>query len=112
MSFGIQRASAPIFLLALATAAPASAQAPRVGTPVPGLPNAVWADANHDGYVDGYLQYHAGTPPPKSAPAKPAPAQRIGGSVPGLAGALWADANNDGQIDGYVYRGQYYRGKP
>lgn len=36
-----------------------------LGAPIPGVPGSVWADANNDGYVDGYVsngRYYAGRP--------------------------------------------------
>lgn len=43
-----------------------------VGGSVPGLPGAVWADANSDGCVDGYVRdglYHSGAPVIQPLPA-------------------------------------------
>lgn len=64
-------------------AAPApGVQGPLVGTAIADLPNAVWADQNNDGVVDGYVQngqyyagapqaVQAGAPAPMSMPAPP-----------------------------------------
>ena len=110
-----------------------------VGAAIGGLANAVWADRNNDGYVDGYVsngQYYQGTPQGYDPTLRSVAGGAIGGAalggaagalipglgilegavvgaaVGGLAGALWADRNNDGQADGYVYQGQYYQGAP
>lgn len=109
------------------------------GAAIGGLPGAVWADQNGDGYVDGYLlkgQYFSGAPAgydPEShavlagtngsaalgtaagavLPGVAIPSSAvIGAPVGGLAGAFWADRNNDGVVDGYIYHGQYYPGAP
>lgn len=109
------------------------------GAAIGGLPGAVWADQNGDGYVDGYIlngQYFSGSPAgydPAShgvlvgtkggaalgsaagavLPGTSIPAGAvIGAPVGGLAGAVWADRNNDGVVDGYIYQGQYYAGAP
>ncbi|WP_395000533.1 hypothetical protein [Sphingomonas sp.] len=95
------------------------------GAAIGGIANAVWADNNRDGYVDGYVQngqYYSGTPqgydPTLRRVATGAidgaflTGAVIGAAVGGLAGAVWADNNGDGQTDGYVYNGQYYPGAP
>jgi hypothetical protein len=109
------------------------------GAAIGGLPGAVWADQNGDGYVDGYLlngQYFSGVPagydPGTHAvlagtndsaawgtaagavlPGVSIPSGAvIGDPVNGLAGAFWADRNNDGVVDGYIYQGRYYPGAP
>ena len=110
-----------------------------VGAVIGGLADAVWADSNNDGYVDGYIQngqYYAGTPQGYDPTLRGVATGAIGGAalgavagavIPGLsilqgavigaavggvAGAIWADRNNDGRVDGYVYNGQYYEGAP
>jgi hypothetical protein len=109
-----------------------------VGASIGGLPGAVWADQNNDGYVDGYVyndQYYAGTPPGYDATLRRVASGAlgavlggvagavipgvstlegavIGAAVGGVAGAIWADRDNDGRVDGYVYNGQYYQGAP
>lgn len=109
------------------------------GAAIGGLANAVWADNNRDGYVDGYVQngqYTAGTPQGYDPTLRGVATGAIGGAalgavagavIPGLsvltgavigaavggvAGAVWADNNGDGQPDGYVQNGQYYPGAP
>ncbi|MEO6040897.1 MAG: hypothetical protein ABIP41_03260 [Croceibacterium sp.] len=109
------------------------------GAAIGGIANAVWADNNRDGYVDGYVQngqYYAGTPQGYDPTLRRVATGAIGGAalgavagavipgvsvltgaaigaaVGGLAGAVWADNNGDGRADGYVYNGQYYPGAP
>ncbi|MCA1653868.1 MAG: YMGG-like glycine zipper-containing protein [Sphingomicrobium sp.] len=109
------------------------------GAAIGGLGNAVWADQNRDGYVDGYVQngsYYPGTPQGYDPTIRGVATGAVGGAalgaaagalipgvsvlqgavigaaVGGLAGAVWADNNGDGQPDGYVYNGQYYPGAP
>jgi len=109
------------------------------GAAIGGLANAVWADRNNDGYVDGYVQngqYYNGTPQGYDPTVRRVATGAIGGAalgavagavipgvsvltgaaigaaVGGLAGAVWSDNNGDGQADGYVYNGQYYPGAP
>ncbi len=66
----------------LATGPAPVAQGPLAGTAIGGLPNAVWADQNNDGVVDGYVQngqyypgapqaVQAGGPAPMNMPAPP-----------------------------------------
>ncbi len=110
-----------------------------VGAVIGGLANAVWADRNNDGYVDGYVQngqYYTGTPQGYDPTLRRVATGAIGGAalgavagavIPGLgilegavigaavggvAGAIWADRDNDGRVDGYVSNGQYYAGTP
>ena len=110
-----------------------------VGAAIGGLANAVWADRNNDGYVDGYVQngqYYTGTPQGYDPTLRGVATGALGGAalggaagalIPGLgilegavigaavggvAGAIWADRDNDGRVDGYVYQGQYYPGAP
>lgn len=110
-----------------------------VGAAIGGLANAVWADRNNDGYVDGYVsngQYYEGTPQGYDSRTRSVASGAIGGAalgaaagavlpgvgllegavvgaaVGGLAGAIFADRDNDGRVDGYVYQGQYYQGAP
>ena len=109
------------------------------GAAIGGIANAVWADRNNDGYVDGYVQngqYYSGTPqgydPTLRRVATGAVAGAalgavagavipgvsiltgavIGAAVGGVAGAVWADNNGDGRPDGYVQNGQYTPGAP
>ena len=109
------------------------------GAAIGGISNAVWADRNNDGYVDGYVQngqYYSGTPQGYDPTLRRVATGAIGGaalgaiagavipgvSVPtgaaigaavgGVAGAVWADNNGDGRADGYVQNGQYYPGAP
>lgn len=109
------------------------------GAAIGGIANAVWADRNNDGYVDGYVQngqYYSGTPqgydPTLRRVTTGAVAGAalgavagavipgvsvlngavIGAAVGGVAGAVWADNNGDGRPDGYVQNGQYYPGAP
>ena len=110
-----------------------------VGAAIGGLGNAIWADRNNDGYVDGYVQngqYYTGTPQGYDPTLRRVATGAIGGAalgavagavipglgilegavigaaVGGIAGAIWADRDNDGRVDGYVYNGQYYAGAP
>lgn len=110
-----------------------------VGAVIGGLANAVWADRNNDGYVDGYVQngqYYTGQPQGYDPTLRRVATGAIGGAalgavagavIPGLsilegavigaavggvAGAIWADRDNDGRVDGYVSNGQYYTGSP
>ena len=110
-----------------------------VGAVIGGLANAVWADNNNDGYVDGYVQngqYYSGTPQGYDPTLRRVATGALGGAaiggvagavipgvsvlegavigaaVGGLAGAIWADRDNDGRVDGYVQNGQYYAGAP
>ena len=110
-----------------------------VGAVIGGLANAVWADRNNDGYVDGYVQngqYYTGTPQGYDPTLRRVATGALGGAalgaaagavIPGLsvlegavigaavggvAGAIWADRDNDGRVDGYVQNGQYYAGAP
>src|SRR6185369_13510903 len=110
-----------------------------VGAVIGGLANAVWADRNNDGYVDGYVQngqYYTGTPQGYDPTLRRVATGALGGAalgaaagavIPGLsvlegavigaavggvAGAIWADRDNDGRVDGYVSNGQYYQGAP
>jgi hypothetical protein len=110
-----------------------------VGAVIGGLANAVWADRNNDGYVDGYVQngqYYTGQPQGYDPTLRGVATGAVGGAalgavagavIPGLSvlqgavigaavggvtGAIWADRNNDGQVDGYVQNGQYYEGGP
>lgn len=108
-----------------------------VGEKVRGAPYAVWADADNDGLVDGYVAngaYVKGTPPgyqlalgrvaiatqAGQVPAASTTGVRrgflkgavIGAPVAAKPGAVWADINADGLVDGYVYKGQYYSGAP
>lgn len=124
-------APAPAPMSGMAMAAPAPAvESPLVGGAIGGITNAVWADQNNDGVVDGYVQngqYYVGTPAgydPMSrrvaaaAPGAMSPAVGVasgavlGGAVGGVPGAVWSDNNGDGQVDGYVQNGQYYPGAP
>ena len=109
------------------------------GAAIGGIANAVWADRNNDGYVDGYVQngqYYSGTPqgydPTLRRVATGVVAGAalgavagavipgvsiltgavIGAAVGGVAGAVWADNNGDGRPDGYVQNGQYTPGAP
>ena len=110
-----------------------------VGAAIGGLANAVWADRNNDGYVDGYVQngqYYTGQPQGYDPTLRRVATGALGGAalgavggalipgistlegavigaaVGGLAGAIWADRDNDGRVDGYVQNGQYYQGAP
>lgn len=110
-----------------------------VGAVIGGLANAVWADRNNDGYVDGYVQngqYYSGQPQGYDPTLRRVATGAVGGAalgavggalIPGLstlegavigaaaggiAGAIWADRDNDGRVDGYVQNGQYYQGAP
>jgi hypothetical protein len=110
-----------------------------VGAAIGGLANAVWADRNNDGYVDGYVQngqYYSGQPQGYDPTLRRVATGALGGAalggvagaiIPGLgvlegavigaavggvAGAIWADRDNDGRVDGYVQNGQYYQGAP
>ena len=112
-----------------------------VGALIGGTTNVYWADANNDGYVDGYTQgqggtYYAGSPqgydPTRrvvttalggaalgAAAGAVIPGLGIlegavvGGLVGGIAGAIWADRDQDGRVDGYQTRdGTYYPGAP
>jgi hypothetical protein len=114
-------------------------QGAAVGAAIGGITGAIWADQNHDGYADGYVQegqYYAGAPAGYDPTlGKVATGALIGGTVGaatgavvpgvgilagaavgavvgGLAGAVWADQDRNGQVDGYVYEGQYYPGAP
>lgn len=109
------------------------------GAAIGGIANAVWADNNRDGNVDGYVQdgnYYAGTPQGYDPTLRRVATGAVGGAalgavagavipgvslltgavigaaVGGLAGAVWSDNNSDGRTDGYVYNGQYYPGEP
>ena len=109
------------------------------GAAIGGIGNAVWADRNNDGYVDGYVQngnYYGGTPQGYDPTLRRVATGAIGGAalgavagavipgvsvltgaaigaaVGGVAGAVWADNNGDGRADGYVQNGQYYPGAP
>ena len=109
------------------------------GAAIGGIANAVWADRNNDGYVDGYVQngqYYSGTPQSYDPTLRRVATGAIGGAVlgavagavipgvsvltgaaigaavGGVTGAVWADKNGDGQPDGYVENGQYYPGAP
>ena len=110
-----------------------------VGAVIGGLANAVWADQNNDGYVDGYVQngqYYTGQPQGYDPTLRRVATGALGGAalggvagavipglgvlegavigaaVGGIAGAIWADRDNDGRVDGYVQNGQYYQGSP
>ena len=119
--------SAPAPMSGMAMSGPAPAESPLIGGAIGGIANAVWADQNNDGVVDGYVQngqYYAGTPagfdpmtrrvaasammPPMGVSSGAV----LGGAVGGVAGAVWSDNNGDGQVDGYVQNGQYYPGAP
>ncbi len=109
------------------------------GAAIGGIGNAVWADRNNDGYVDGYVQngnYYSGTPQGYDPTLRRVATGAVGGAalgavagalipgvsvltgavvgaaVGGIAGAVWADNNGDGRPDGYVQNGQYYPGSP
>lgn len=109
------------------------------GAAIGGIGNAVWADNNRDGYVDGYVQngqYTAGTPQGYDPTLRRVATGAVGGAalgavagalipgvsiltgaaigaaIGGVTGAVWADNNGDGQTDGYVQNGQYYPGAP
>lgn len=96
----------------------AEANGHAVGQAVEGLPNAVWADANNDGHVDGYVlngQYFPGAPPSAlltdqrpsapSTPLAPAATQSRSQSEPATA-----RTNRQLQADEWVERGnQFFR---
>ncbi len=78
---------------ALATIVPgvSVADGALVGAAIGGLSNAVWADQNNDGAVDGYVQngsYYPGTPPGYD------PALRL--VAPGAAGAAMPQGGSTG----------------
>ena len=114
--------------------APASASASIadgaiVGGAILGIDNAVWADQNNDGVVDGFVrngQYYPGIPPgydrvlrrvtahpPTDAPPPGFNSGAVvGRPVAGLPGGIWSDANGDGVVDGYTVNGRYVPGAP
>jgi len=122
-----------------AVAAAIAMRTVRAGDRVDGLAGAIWADANNDGDVDGYMmndQYYVGAPAGYSGTLQRVETGPLGGAtlgtaagavipgvsilqnaivgapVRGLAGAIWADRDRDGVVDGYVYNGHYYPGAP
>ena len=100
-----------------------------VGGAILGIDNAVWADQDNDGVVDGFVrngQYYPGIPPGYDrvlrrvttlpATAVPPPGfvsgAIVGRPVAGLPSGIWADANGDGVVDGYTVDGRYVAGAP